>query len=50
VTFGGRELFVLVLHFSWTRQLFNTTLIVPWHLEDGWCVYLYYILLDQTAT
>ena len=24
---GGRELFKLVLHSGWTRQLFNTTLI-----------------------
>jgi len=35
--------------FCWTRQLFNTTLIGPWHLEDGRYMYLYYILLDQTV-
>jgi len=35
--------------FCLTRQLFSNTLIRPWHLEDGSYVYLYYILLDQTA-
>jgi len=35
--------------FCWTRQLLNITLFSPVVFEGRGCVYLYYILLNQTV-
>jgi hypothetical protein len=49
VAFGGRELCVLVLHSARSDSYLSLLCLVPWHLEDGSYVYLYYILLDQAV-
>jgi len=49
VAFGERELCVLVLHSSGPDSYLTLLSLVPWHLEDGRYVYLYYNLVDQTV-
>jgi hypothetical protein len=49
VGFRGRESWVLVLHSAEPDSYLTLLWMVPWHLEDGSYVYLYYIQLDQTV-
>ena len=49
VAFGGRELYVLVLHSAGPDSYLALLSLVPWHWEDERYVYLSYILLDQTV-
>jgi hypothetical protein len=49
VAFGGRELCVLVLYSAGSNIYLTLLCLVPWYLEDGSYLYLYYILLDQTV-
>ena len=46
VTFGERDLCVLVLHSAGPHSYLTLLSLVQWHLEDDSYLYLYYILLD----
>jgi hypothetical protein len=47
VAFGGRDLYVLVLHSVGPDSYATLPCLVLWHLEDESYVYLFYIMLDQ---
>jgi hypothetical protein len=49
VAIGGRALCALVLHSTGPDSYLALIAYAPWHLEVESCVYLYYILLDQTV-